>query len=569
MLGADRAGVGSPGDGSRGALPPGSTAMRLQFAPGTMAVGAGGVWLADMTAPVLLRIDPERLAVAEAIVLDGAGDGPGIADVAVEGAGVWVSGAGVGVVRVDPGTNVAETVIAAPGSPFGPGPGAGALTGGDGSVYAVGAQPHTLVRIDVANRAVSSLPAIECSLDSCAATHGALWAADLGDDHILRLDPATGRVVATVAAGGKVEDLGAGPGGVWADVHGPAGGRDLIVRIDPSANRVDGSVLLERFPEAFHVGPGGTWEATAVGSADGVFRSQVTRIDPSTMTPVAVVAVAGQVVALAEGEGALWAGVWDPAGQTGRVLRIDPAARAVTAVIELPVLDEVILRSRREAGAPAPGPTKPAGADDAGTVRDRSLDAYRRHAATYEAATDVFTPFRRLAVDALALRPTDTVVDVGCGTGLCLSHLRELVGPHGHVIGIDQSPDMLERARRRVEAYGWDNVTLIAAPVEEAEIPVVADAVLFCATHDIMRSREALENVLGHLRPGGRVVASGAKWAPPWSGPLNLAVLFLNSPYVTSFEGFAQPWGLLADFLDLRVEPLAFGSGYLARGTKR
>ena len=62
--------------------------------------------------------------------------------------------------------------------------------------------------------------------------------------------------------------------------------------------------------------------------------------------------------------------------------------------------------------------------------------------------------WRRLAVDALALRPGDTVVEIGCGTGLNFALLEQIVGGEGNIIGVDISEAMLERARERVHSAG-------------------------------------------------------------------------------------------------------------------
>ena len=85
-----------------------------------------------------------------------------------------------------------------------------------------------------------------------------------------------------------------------------------------------------------------------------------------------------------------------------------------------------------------------------GPDRRAALEQYRRRAAVYDFELALFEPLRREAVARLALQPGETVVDLGCGTGLSLPLLRAAVGATGHVVGIEQSPDMLARARRRV-----------------------------------------------------------------------------------------------------------------------
>jgi len=57
----------------------------------------------------------------------------------------------------------------------------------------------------------------------------------------------------------------------------------------------------------------------------------------------------------------------------------------------------------------------------------------------------------RLAIEALDVRPSDTVVELGFGPGMGIRQLSR-AAPHGHVMGVDQSPEMLilaSRANRR------------------------------------------------------------------------------------------------------------------------
>jgi demethylmenaquinone methyltransferase/2-methoxy-6-polyprenyl-1,4-benzoquinol methylase len=197
-------------------------------------------------------------------------------------------------------------------------------------------------------------------------------------------------------------------------------------------------------------------------------------------------------------------------------------------------------------------------------------EAYRSQAGEYDQRTDAFRQWRELLVASLSVRPGDTVLDVGCGPGLCLPLLQRKLGGSGTIIGIDESQEMLQVAGDRVAEHGWSNVRLIAAPVAQAPIVDIADAALFCAVHDVMQSPAALGNVFDHLRPGAPVAAASGKWPAPWLWPLRAWVADLHAPYVDDFTGFDRPWRLLEEFVtDLRVEELAFGAGYLALGQAR
>jgi hypothetical protein len=126
---------------------------------------------------------------------------------------------------------------------------------------------------------------------------------------------------------------------------------------------------------------------------------------------------------------------------------------------------------------------------------------------------------------------------------------------------------MLDRARERVVAGGWDNVELINAPVERAALPVAADAALFSLTHDVMRSPAALNRVMDNLGPNGRIAAVGAKWGPRWALPVNLVVRVVSNRFVTTLEGYDRPWNYLQVLVpNLQIRPILLGAAYLAWG---
>jgi len=200
--------------------------------------------------------------------------------------------------------------------------------------------------------------------------------------------------------------------------------------------------------------------------------------------------------------------------------------------------------------------------------RAAALAQYRRRAKVYDFEMAWFEPIRRDAIAELALKTGDTVLDVGCGTGLSFALLQQGLGGGGRIVGIEQSPEMIEQARQRVARHRWTNVSLLCSPVEAAEIPVMADAALFHFTHDILRQPEAIANVVEHLKPGAHVVASGLKWAAPWAWPLNFFVLPAALHSVTSLEGLGQPWDRLSERVGkLSVREALMGSVYIARGT--
>ena len=202
-----------------------------------------------------------------------------------------------------------------------------------------------------------------------------------------------------------------------------------------------------------------------------------------------------------------------------------------------------------------------------GPNRQLALEQYRHRARRYDRLAPLTLRLRRRAVERLRLGAGQTVIDVACGTGLTFALIEDQIGPDGQLVGIDLSPEMLSQARERVAANGWRNVTLVESAIEDAGIPGVADAAVFVLTHDVMRSSEALGNVLAHVRQDGRIAAAGGKRAPTWALPANLYLRYAMRRYTTTLEGFERPWSILDALVpDLRVEPLLLGGSYVAWG---
>lgn len=155
---------------------------------------------------------------------------------------------------------------------------------------------------------------------------------------------------------------------------------------------------------------------------------------------------------------------------------------------------------------------------------------------TYQAMLDAqLDPFGRAALDALGVAPGARVVDVGCGCGQSLLELAERVGPDGHVVGIDVSAPMLERAADRVRAAGYRQVELVEADAQTHPFdPQTADAVF--SRFGLMFFADppaAFTNLHHALRSDGRLAF--VCWQPlernPWMAvPLAAAAAHLPLP---------------------------------------
>jgi SAM-dependent methyltransferase len=113
----------------------------------------------------------------------------------------------------------------------------------------------------------------------------------------------------------------------------------------------------------------------------------------------------------------------------------------------------------------------------------------------------------RRAMEALAPRPGERLLDVGCGCGQTTLALAARVSPGGDVIGLDISRPMLEVARRRAAQDGVANIRFLEADAQTTAFePAAFDGVysrfgvMFFADPEA-----AFRNLLGALKPGGRL----------------------------------------------------------------
>jgi virginiamycin B lyase len=235
----------------------------------TLAVGAGALWVASSSDNSVSRIDPAANRVAATIDVGRQPSG-----IAVAAGSVWVANALDDTVsRIDPATNrvVATVPIPGQGSAF-------SLAAAGESVWVSG--NHGLRRIDPAGNRVTP---VDVCCGEVAAGAGALWMANGMDRAVLRVDPATGRVLARIPVPPAITPespfgIAAAGGAVWVTsetMEPKPGDASLLWRVDTAGNRFAGTVRVGTVGRN-HVTPtvaasrGAVW--VTVGDRDAVLR---------------------------------------------------------------------------------------------------------------------------------------------------------------------------------------------------------------------------------------------------------------------------------------------------------
>ena len=139
-------------------------------------------------------------------------------------------------------------------------------------------------------------------------------------------------------------------------------------------------------------------------------------------------------------------------------------------------------------------------------------------AALQEPLDRQLAPLGQLVIDALAPRPGERVLDVGCGSGETSLQLAHTVGPEGAVTGVDISRPLLEVARRR--AAGLPRVAFLEADAQTHRFePAGYDAVF--SRFGVMFFADpaaAFTNLRSALKPGGRL--GFVCWRTPGENPI-------------------------------------------------
>jgi SAM-dependent methyltransferase len=154
------------------------------------------------------------------------------------------------------------------------------------------------------------------------------------------------------------------------------------------------------------------------------------------------------------------------------------------------------------------------------------------------------------------LKPGDVVVDFGCGGGIDVILAARRVGKEGRVVGVDFSPQMIERAKKAVIDSGlqqWD-IELRIADMGESQLPgECADVVISNCVINLCPDKSTIyEEAFRILKHGGRLAISDIvlienidsqlhkRFQSTWAGCLGGAILEESYWQIMGRAGFTE-----------------------------
>jgi DNA-binding SARP family transcriptional activator/ABC-type branched-subunit amino acid transport system substrate-binding protein len=241
--------------------------------PTDLAAGAGAVWLGSSAAErgvietlaqtaVLSRVDAGSTEVTRSVRLPGPssyfGQSPGLSAVAVGRGAVWAVDPDGSIARIDPATGSVIARI--------PSTGATTIAVGDAGVWfvTISGRGPAVERVDPrTNRVAQRIPVQTSALVGIAVGAGSIWATDPSSGVIWRIQPGPPLAEQTIPGGLGVTQIAFGAGDIWAanDATGS------VMRIDPQTNEVTRTSRIAGTPQGLAVGDGKVWVSVAAGTS--------------------------------------------------------------------------------------------------------------------------------------------------------------------------------------------------------------------------------------------------------------------------------------------------------------
>jgi ubiquinone/menaquinone biosynthesis C-methylase UbiE len=160
-----------------------------------------------------------------------------------------------------------------------------------------------------------------------------------------------------------------------------------------------------------------------------------------------------------------------------------------------------------------------------------------------------------------AMKPGETVLDLGSGGGIDCFLAAKMVGPSGKVIGVDMTPEMIALANRNLAKVGAANVEFRHGQIED--LPVEANTVDVIISNCVINLSPDKDQVFREafrvLKPGGRLQVSDIVWTKPvpesvktdmekWAGCIGGALEERDYLAKVTAAGFTEVTSIAAEY---------------------
>ena len=176
-------------------------------------------------------------------------------------------------------------------------------------------------------------------------------------------------------------------------------------------------------------------------------------------------------------------------------------------------------------------------------------------AQTYDRVSDPQYKWGLEVLDRLDLAGNEFVMDAGCGSGRVTAKLLERL-PHGRVLCVDASEQMIEKAR---EALG-DRADYLVADLSELEVPERVDVIFSTATfHWVLDHDRLFSRLHAALKPGGRLVAQCGGEGNVAKHARAIVEVATRPEFIDHFQGLEMMWNFApADATEERLREAGF-----------
>jgi ubiquinone/menaquinone biosynthesis C-methylase UbiE len=209
-------------------------------------------------------------------------------------------------------------------------------------------------------------------------------------------------------------------------------------------------------------------------------------------------------------------------------------------------------------------------------VKNELIDLYRKRAKNYNFSANLYyllgfreAKCRKLAVESLNLKLGDSVVEIGCGTGLNFGYLRNAVGENGKLTGIDLTDAMLEQAAKRVRRNNWTNVDLVRTDATTFSFPKDISGVISTFALTLIPEYETIiKRASEALGINKRLVILDLKKPDQWPLWIVRLGVLIGKPFGVSLDlAERKPWIVMQKYFSkVTVTEIIGGFVYIAVG---